>query len=195
MSSRLPEGWYLMNTAELERELARHRGEDVPASTAIRLTTDQALHYRHRGNLPDARGRTLRLVLHVDNRGDLKGLDIKRLAFEPDFHEAPSWRREGSVPVNVVPLRTKKLQPTDEGAWWEDAELGELESEWTQTGAISGLRVPGAYRGFVYKTVLALRAAGLPVTAETVAGSVARWLPESEAVALGELLTELNRTE
>jgi hypothetical protein len=193
MSNRVGEGWYLMNTVELEQELARHRGETVSPSTAIRLTVDQALDYRDRGNLPDHEGRTLRLVLHVDSRADLLAIDAKRLTFEPDYHDPPNWRREGSAPVNVVPLRTRELQPTEEGAWWEEPGLADLENEWRQTGRVAGLKVPGSYRGFVYKTVLALRRAGLPITADTVAGSVARWLPENDAAALRHLLTELNQ--
>lgn len=176
----LDEGWYLMNTSELERELARWRGEHAAPSDAVRLSIEDALAYRDAGNIPDERGRTLRLVLHVSNRSELTYLQKKRLLYEPDFHDAPNWRRAGSKPVNVVPLRTGEIGEADERAWWDDPDLAALEDEWRRRGTVEGLRVPAAYRSFVYKTVLALRVAGKPVTTETVTGSIARWLGEDE---------------
>jgi hypothetical protein len=190
MPGLLGEGWYLMNTEELELELARYRGEDVPASSAIPLSIDEALGYRNRGNTPDGAGRTLRLVLHVQNRDELKKLGLKRLIYEPDHHERPDWRGPRSVPVNVVPLRVDELGPAHESGWWEDPDLSELESEWRATGEVGGIKVSRERRGFVFKTVLSLRAAGKAITPESVANSVARWLPEAEATALhAELMT------
>jgi hypothetical protein len=184
MRGRIPEGWYLMNTAELEQELARHRGMDVVPSSAVPLTVSEALNLKALGNLPDAEGRTLRLVLHVADRAELKELDSKRLTFEPDVHESPRWRRAGSAPINVVPLRIQELEPAGEDAWWEEPELAALEKEWRASGRVSGISVPGAYRGFVYKTVLALNKAALPITPATVADSVARWVSPRDAEEL-----------
>lgn len=184
-----------MNTSELEHELTRHRGASAPPSTAIALTVDEALDYRSRGNLPDGAGRTLRLVLHIASRADLKALDAKRLVFEPDFHHHPRWRKQGSAGINIVPLRINELEPATETAWWEDPELSSLEREWADTGKVAGLNVPGSYRGFIYKTVLALKRAGEPITADAVAGSVARWLPEAEAETLRVSLLKLNRED
>ena len=192
MPKILPEGWYLMTTAELEQELARLRGRDVPAPTAVPLTIEQALDYRDNGNLSDEQGRTLRLVLHVGDRSDLRTLDAKRMTFEPDHHDPPDWRRRGSVPVNVVPLRTKKLEPAAERAWWDDPELAGLEEEWAEDGTVAGIKVPGAYRGFVYKTVVALRSAGLEITVDAISGSTARWVSEQDAARLRAALEKLN---
>jgi hypothetical protein len=192
MPKILPEGWYLMTTAELEQELARLRGRDVPAPNPVPLTIEQALDYRDNGNLPDEQGRTLRLVLHVGDRSDLRTLDAKRMTFEPDHHDPPDWRRSGSVPVNVVPLRTNKLEPAAEQAWWDDPELAGLEEEWAESGTVAGIKVPGAYRGFVYKTVVALRAAGLEITVDAISGSTARWVPEQDAARLRAALEKCN---
>ena len=175
-----------MNTSELEQELLRFRDpeNDHPASTAVPLSIEEALAFKRSGNLPDPRGRSLRLVLHVTDAVALDRLNDKRLAFEPDLHEAPDWRRPGSKPVNVVPLRTSDVTARDPGAWWDDPELGRLEEEWRTSGTVSGLRVPGEYRSFVFKTVLALRAAGEPVTAEKIVDSVARWLPADDVARI-----------
>jgi hypothetical protein len=178
----LREGWYLMSTSDLEIELARwRRPEEVhPRSNARPLSVTEALRYRDAGNLPDELERTLRLVLIAEDAGELATLNDRRARYEPDFHHAPVWRREGSRPVNLVPLR----RPGVEGRprpWWDDPEVAALEEEWRRTGRMAGLRVPGEYRAFVLKTVLALRAARMPVTAEAVADSIARWVPAHEA--------------
>jgi hypothetical protein len=196
MSGLLGEGWYLMNTQELELELARYRGDDVQPSSAIPLSIDEALKYRNRGNTPDVAGRTLRLVLHVQNRDELKKLGLKRLIYEPDHHERPDWRGPRSAPVNVVPLRVEELGPARESGWWEDPDLSELENEWETTGEVAGIKVSRERRGFVFKTVLSLRAAGMAISPESVANSVARWLPEAEAIALNaELMAENSATD
>lgn len=191
----LEEGWYLMSTSDLERELARRRAQDVklPPSNARKLSIDEALAYRDAGNLPDEHGRTLRLVLHIDDVEELERMDAKRLAYEPDLHAAPDWRREGSAPVNVVPLRGPHVVARKAAPWFEDPDLASLEEEWASTGAISGLRVPGEYRGFVYKTVLALRASGEEITPDSVADSVARWVQPAEAAEIRCALVEANR--
>jgi hypothetical protein len=192
LSERHPdirEGWYLMSTADLEIELARWRRpeEAHPRSNARPLSVAEALRYRDAGNLPDELGRTLRLVRIAGDAGELATLNDRRARFEPDFHHAPVWRRRGSRPVNLVPLR----RPGVEGRsrpWWEDADVAALESEWRRTGRMAGLSVPGEYRAFVLKTVLALRAARMPVTADAVADSIARWVPAHEAERIGAAL-------
>lgn len=180
------EGWYLMSTRDLEIELARRRNpsSELPPSNAERLSVQDALAYRNAGNLPDEKDRSLRLVLIIGRSDELTYLDSRRSLYEPDYHEAPAWRREGSRPVNVVPLRDKDVGPESPGAWWDDPELGALEREWRDHGTVGGLPVPGEYRAFVYKTVLALRSAGREVTVDTVADSIARWVPADEAVRI-----------
>lgn len=172
-----------MSAADLEIELKRWRnpGEDVPPSRAVPLSTEAALAFRDEGNIPDANDRSLRLVLHVNDAAELSYLQQKRLAFEPNFHDAPSWRREGSKPVNVVPLRRDDVRGGGGRAWWEDPDVAALEKEWSASGTISGMRVPAEVRAFVYKTVLSLRAAGREVTAASVADSIARWTSPKEA--------------
>lgn len=189
----LAEGWYLMSASELERELGRHRGpgRDLPPTGAPRLTVEEALAYRDAGNLPDGAGRSLRLVLRIDHPADLAALDVKRRAFEPDYLEPPRWRRPGSVPVNIVPLRAAGVGG-DPGPWWERPELAELEREWAETGRAGGIAVPADLRGFVYKTILALRAAQAPVTPEAVAGGIARWVGEDDAAAIRARLVAAN---
>jgi hypothetical protein len=186
----LEEGWYLMSTADLERELARRRDSDarLAPSNAVRLSVEDALAYRSAGNVPDEQGRTLRLVLKVHDARDLAALDAKRLLYEPDYHEAPEWRREGSKPVNVVPLRDPHVGAAHEGPWWEQPEVAELESEWRDKGTVAGISVPAAYRGFIYKTVISLRSAGREVTPQTILDSLARWLPPDEVARLREEL-------
>jgi hypothetical protein len=188
------QGWYLMSVRDLEIELARWRGDAGagPPSNALRLAIDEALTYRNAGNLPDASGRTLRLVLHVRDDADAARIHERRLEWEPDYHDAPDWRRPGSAPVNVVPLRDETGCLEHEVAWWDDPDLAELEEEWRTTGAVAGLRVPASYRGFVYKTVLALRSSAIPITVESVVGSVSRWLGPDDAGELRRALEDAN---
>ena len=181
-----------MSTEGLERELARWRGDPSrPPGGVVRITTQEALDYRNQGNLPDAQGRSLRLVLTVHDRHDLEELARKRLVWEPDYHSAPDWRREGSRPVNVVPLRRSNTSST-EVPWWEMPGVKELDAEWRAHGTVGGLETPAELRGFVYKTVLSLRAAGKEVTPDAVADSIARWLPPEE---VENLRAELKRAQ
>jgi len=195
VTEELADGWYLMSTADLEVELARWRspGTEVGTSNTRRLTTEEALEYRNAGNLPDEVDRTLRLVLRIDDTQDLERLAERRLEFEPDYQEAPAWRREGSRPVNVVPLRRSGVAPVSTGPWWEDDELAKLEREFGERSTAAGVRVPGEYRGFIFKTVLALRSQGREITPETISASIARWLPEKTAVRIARELNELNQ--
>jgi hypothetical protein len=185
-----------MTTQELERMLQWWRApllESLP-STGVRLSIEDAIAYRDAGNLPDEHGRTLRLVLVARDRDELRNLDLKRARFEPDFLDAPTWRRHGSKSVNVVPLRTH-LTPAEDRSWWEEPGLAALESEWAATGGIEGLRVPEAYRGFVYKTILTLRAAGRPITVASIADSIARWMAPQEAAEIRSALENANRSD
>ena len=178
MSSEAPpliEGWYLMSVPDVELELARHRdpSRSVPASGALALTIEEALAYRSAGNLPDSHGRSLRLVLFVDD----EPLSDKRLRYEPDFHEAPTWKKEGSKPVNVVPLGgAPRPSESREVPWWEQPDVAPLEAEWQRTGCVDGLAIPADFRSFVFKTIVSLRAAGKEVSARAVLDSVSRWL-------------------
>ena len=181
------EGWYLMSTRELEQLLAAWRSSDRDVEFGVPLTVDQALAHRDAGNVPDERDRSLRLVLFVDD----EPLERKRLRYEPDFHQAPEWRRDGSRPVNVVPLRIDVSPDKDEHPpWWELPRVKELEQEWRRTGVVAGVEVPAKYRSFVFKTVIALQDAGEPVTAETISGSIARWLSPEDATRVRESLKE-----
>ena len=65
-------------------------------------------------------------------------------------------------------------------------------SSWKESTA-GGVRVPGEYRGFIFKTIVALRSQGREVTPETIADSIARWLPEESAARIARELNELNR--
>ncbi|MDQ3784057.1 MAG: hypothetical protein M3360_04150 [Actinomycetota bacterium] len=182
-----------MTTSALERELRRRRSPDLglPPTDALPLTISEALAYRNAGNLPDALGRTLRLVLEVNDAEELRSLSAKRMEYEPDYHDPPNWRRAGSAHVNVVPLRDPEVTG-DPRAWWETPQLAALEAEWSSTGTVAGLRVPGELRGFVYKTVLALKASRRNVDPDTVADSLERWLPPTEAAQIREALKEAN---
>jgi hypothetical protein len=179
-----------MSDREVEHLLSRARaGETYPVPEGIHLTRDEGLARRDAGNLPDDQGRALRLVLHLERRTDPQTVHQKRLLFEPDFHSAPTWRREGSRPVNVIPLG---LGPTEvkHEAWWDDEEMAGLEAQWSSSGIVEGIKVPASYRSFVYKTIVTLRRDGHEVSALSVADSIARWLPEREAEALRESLTD-----
>lgn len=182
-----------MSVRDLEIELARRRGEDRPASNAKALPTEEALDFRTQGNLPDELGRTLRLVLRIDSPADLKSLDAKRLLYEPDFHRAPTWRREGSKPVNVVPLTAPDVASPQPRSWWNDPEMAQLESEWRETGAIEGVRLPAEYRSFIYKTVALLRKTGTEISVRSISDSIARWLSPEEAARIRESLLSENQ--
>ena len=194
MTEELADGWYLMSTQDLERELARWRApeSDVGESNALRVTIEEALEFRNAGNIPDEFDRTLRLVLRVEDSQDLERLAERRLEFEPDYQDAPTWRREGSRPINVVPLRRPGVAPVSTAPWWEDAELAALEREFVEKCTAGGVRVPGQYRGFIFKTIVALRSQGREVTPETIADSIARWLPQESAARIARELNELN---
>lgn len=188
----LLEGWYLMSVEDLETELARFRGEDRPPSNAQPLSIEEALDYRNNGNLPDESGRSLRLVLRVDDASDLANLDRKRLAFEPDYLEAPSWRREGSKPVNVVPLRPPDLPGPSATPWVDDPEMSALEEEWSRSGAVDGVVIPAEFRSFIYKTIALLRSANREVTVDSISDSIARWLHPAQAERVRDALAEAN---
>lgn len=194
MTNELREGWYLMSTADLERELARHRspGDDLPPSNARPLGIEEALAYRNAGNLPDELDRTLRLVLVIGDASELERLDEKRRRYEPDYLDRPLWRRAGSKPVNVVPLRAQAVVAVEAGPWWEDERMADLEAEWSRAGTAGGVRVPGEFRGFVFKTVAALSAAGRPVTVESIAGAISRWVPKEDADTIAAALRAAN---
>lgn len=178
----LEEGWYLMSTGELERALQAWRGGDAGLATeGLALSNEEALTIRNAGNVPDDKGRSLRLILVIEDSSDLERLSSKRLTYEPDFHSAPSWRRPGSRPVNVVPLRRPQVSAKPTKPWWQDPAMKDFEEEWRRTGAVSGVRVPASYRSFVYKTVVALRNAGTEITAAAIADSISRWVPPAEA--------------
>jgi hypothetical protein len=195
MGSRLREGWYLMSTRDLEIELAfeRDAGAGSEHSNALPIPTEEALAFRNAGNVPDELDRTLRLVLRITRPGDVDELRSKRLTYEPDYLEAPSWRTPDSAPVNVVPLRTSdSRRSTELGPWWDEPDLARLEAEWEATGMVAGVAIPATYRGFVYKTVLELQAAGRPVTVDAIADSVARWTGRAEAQEIRRALEEAN---
>lgn len=179
-----------MSVRDLEIELARHRDPQRAheRSGAETLTTEEALAYRAAGNVPDEEGRSLRLVLYVDD----EPLGDKRLRYEPDYHSAPTWRREGSKPINVVPLATRPRVPAEtEGAWWDQPDVAPLETEWQRTGAIGGLAIPAELRGFVFKTIVSLRAAGIEVTQRSIVDSVSRWLAPAQVKDLQRAFEEL----
>lgn len=182
-----------MSVSDLETELARLRDPrpSAKSSNAEPLTIEQALEFRNRGNLPDSHGRTLRLVLRVDD----EPLSKKRLLYEPDYHHEPSWRRVGSRPVNIVPLPGSRAEPAQaqERAWWEQPDVAELELRWRETGTVAGLRIPAAYRSFVLKTIASLEGSQIPITVESVTGSLARWLSPVQVEEIRAALVEANR--
>ncbi|MEA2498231.1 MAG: hypothetical protein QOH26_636 [Actinomycetota bacterium] len=178
-----------MTDSEVEQVLLGiKRGEDPRPPTSA-LTSDEAIAYRNAGNVPDEHGRVLRLFLQLGGETP-GGVDERRFLFEADFHEAPLWRREGSRPVNVIPLGLRPA--TSDQAWWEEPLVAELEAGWTSSGEIEGVQVPAAYRGFVYKTVIALRRAGIKVGVDTISNSAARWLPAAQAEELRSALASAN---
>jgi hypothetical protein len=184
------EGWYLMTSAEVERLLIAVRSGSPNIEFGVPLPIDDALAYRNAGNVPDDAGRTLRLVLYDD--GGPGALVQKRLQFEPDYQEAPTWKVQGSKPVNVIPLRVGERKTRTHEAWWEDPAMARLEEEWTKSGSIEGVRIPGEYRGFVFKTVVELRTAGKDVTPQAIADSVARWLSPEDAERVRDALITAN---
>ena len=181
-----------MSVRDLEIELALRRGETrTERSNALPLSVEDAIAYRNAGNVPDKLGRSLRLVLNVDE-DSAAALHEKRLRWEPDFHDAPEWRGPRSVPVNVVPLRRGPARPESMDAWWDDPDLARLEEEWESSGAVAGVRIPAEYRGFVYKTILSLQSSGRSVTVDSIADSVARWLDPDHAAELRAALEAAN---
>jgi len=189
----LEDGWYLMSTPTLESLLARFRNGGQPSEDddIVALSPEEALAFRDAGNIPDDRGRSLRLVLNVATPEDLRSLEARRALFEPDHHDAPEWRRAGSRPVNVVPLRAPEVKG-EPRPWWEEPRVAELEAEWTRSGNVAGLRIPADYRSFVYKTVIALRDAGRDVTVATITSSLERWLDPPAAAEVRRQLERLN---
>jgi hypothetical protein len=171
------EGWYLMSTPELEQALSAWRRGDRDDEFGVALSTEDAIARRNGGNLPDEVDRSLRLVLFVDE----EPLEKKRIRWEPDFHDAPTWRREGSRPVNVVPLRSPDAPAGDGRPWWEMPGVEALEEEWRKHGSVAGVEVPPEYRSFVFKTVIALREAGREISPDAIADSVSRWVSAEDA--------------
>lgn len=188
----LEEGWYLMSVADLEIELARIRDPDrsVGSSNAKPLRIEEALAFRDNGNVPDERDRTLRLVLRTGE----EPLSEKRARYEPDYHRHPDWRREGSKPINIVPLpsRDTRGRAGSREPWWDQPDVAALERQWRETGAVAGLAIPAAYRGFLLKTISSLQAAGIDVTIDTVTASLARWLSPEQVAEIREALLEAN---
>jgi hypothetical protein len=180
------EGWYLMSTSELERALAAWRNGDRSSEFGVTLSVEEALARRDAGNVPGVDDRSLRLVMFVDD----EPLERKRLMWEPDFHDAPDWRRPGSRPVNVVPLRSADSPAGDTRPWWETPRMEALEEEWRREGSILGIEVPGEYRSFVFKTVVALQDAGREVTPDSISDSIARWLQPEDVEKIRPLLKE-----
>ena len=180
-----------MSVGDLEIELARLRDpSEARRSGAERLSTEDALAYRNAGNLPDDHGRSLRLVLS----GAPESFGARRLMFEPDFHRAPSWRRSGSKPVNVVPLPAPRVvgDLDDERAWWEQDDIAALEAEWQASGTIAGVAVPAEVRSFVLKTAASLQAAGIDVTVDAIVASIARWLSPDQVAGVEKELRTAN---
>ena len=175
-----------MSTAELEQAVAAWRRGDRDEEYGTPLSIEAATARRNDGNMPDQYGRSLRLVLFVDE----EPLERKRLRWEPDYHDAPRWRREGSRPVNVVPLRDPDAPVGDGRPWWEMPGVDDLEDEWRRSGSVAGIEVPAEYRSFVFKTVLALREAGREVTPDSIGDSVARWLSIEDARKIRASLKE-----
>jgi hypothetical protein len=183
------EGWYLLSDREVEEILIAVKSGEAGEPPTPRLSRDDALAKRNEGNLPDDEGRVLRLFLSFDDEG-AGSVEQRRLLYEPDFHAAPNWRRPGSRPINVIPLGLRHA-PSDR-PWWEDPDVAELEREWSSSGRVAGVVVPAEYRSFVYKTVIALRAADKEVSVGSISDSAARWLPERQAAELRSALDAAN---
>jgi hypothetical protein len=167
-----------MSDRDVEVELARLRGDQRPPSNAIRLSVEDALRFRSEGNIPDEMERCLRLVLSDAE----KPFERRRLDFEPDLHSAPTWRREGSRPVTLIPLPSdvgKDPRP-DDWRWSDDPAMRALEEEWSLSGRVGGLVIPAEFRGFLFKTIAALRGEGRELSIDSVCSSLARWLSPSE---------------
>jgi len=179
-----------MSVAELERELIRFKNGEDPGP-AKPLTQESAMNFRDAGNVPDEAGRTLRLVLHVTSQDELLALDEKRRRWEPDYLDAPTWRRPDSKPVTVVPLRSADVEGRPR-AWWDDEVVGPLEEGWRRTGRIAGLEVPAEVRGFVLKTVVELDTAGRDVTVDAIVDSLSRWLKPDEVATVERALRHAN---
>ena len=70
--------------------------------------------------------------------------------------------------------------------------MAELEAQWQRTGAVSGVNIPGDLRGFLFKTILALRAAGKEISVEALSASVSRWLQPDDVARIGDALRRAN---
>jgi hypothetical protein len=180
-----------MSPRDLEIELRRWRGaRDVEPSNASPMEREEALAYRDSGNLPDALDRSLRIVIVVSSNAELMNLDSRRLTFEPDAHQAPSWRREGSRPINVVPLRREGVAASGLDSWADDPAMASMEDRWARTGMVGGIQVSAEVRGFVFKTVVALERAGVPVTVDAITDSLSRWLSAEDVARVAAGLQE-----
>lgn len=182
----LVEGWYLMSDRDVEIELARLKGEPRNASSALSLSVEEALAYRSAGNVPDGEGRSLRLVLSDEETS----FEKRRLVFEPDLHAAPTWRREGSRPVTLIPLPRARASKPHDWQWSDEPAMKRLEDEWTRTGSAAGVKVPADLRGFLFKTIAALQASNQEITIESVCSSIARWLRPSDVARIRDALLE-----
>ncbi len=182
-----------MSDRDVEIEIARFRGEDRPASNASPLSIPDALEFRAAGNIPDEMGRCLRIVLSDEEMP----FEKRRLDFEPDLHAAPTWRREGSRPVTLIPLPSgagKEVKP-EEWRWSDDPAMQALEDEWTRTGGAGGLVIPAEFRGFLFKTIATLQDEGREVTIDSVCSSISRWLSPSDVDRIRSALVTRSAAE
>ncbi len=179
-----------MSDRDVEIEVARLRGEPRDASGALALSVDEALAYRSRGNIPDELGRSLRLVLSDATTT----FEQRRLDFEPDLHAAPTWRRQGSRTVTLIPLPRDKASKPDDWEWRDDPAMLGSEEEWSRTGRVGDLAIPADIRGFLFKTIVALRSADQEITIDSVCSSIARWLQPSDVERIRNALIEANST-
>ena len=72
--------------------------------------------------------------------------------------------------------------------------MAAMEREWQETGGVDGVRIPGRYRSFVYKTIALLREAEEEVTVDAIADSIERWVDPGQARRLRTLLSEANQS-